>query len=395
MRVAIFVDINNIFYAVREAHGGARVNYEKLREWAARQGELVLAAAFMAYDPGHSEQIEFMNALGRIGFRVEAFPVRLENGGRQRHGNADVALAAQAVLHAARFDRMILVSGDGDFEPLIGLLQAQGKEVWVAAPRNALSAVLARRADRVFLLEELAEEIPGLIFRPEEAVPPPIPRAFPVLFGEPSGAELARLARRALQTLQDMIRAAGGQAIQISRLGDLAPELVRAADRYGGLRAVIAVALLENPVAHLRAEGHVWMIAPGPWPQTPDAPDPRPLAWSGLARLPDPAITGRILEALAAIPPEETFRNPEDLRLHLAGVLEGQTSQEAIRRVLAALRDAGILRREDDVLQWPREEEALRRAVEEVAARRIRNILEQAPREFREKALRALGLPVE
>ena len=60
--------------------------------------------------------------------------------------NADLDLAVDALLQSANLDRVLLVTGDGDFVQVVRALQNRGCRVEVVAFRN-VSAELRREAD--------------------------------------------------------------------------------------------------------------------------------------------------------------------------------------------------------------------------------------------------------
>jgi len=71
---------------------------------------------------------------------------RDERGGRVGKANADLDLAVDALLQSAKLDRILLVSGDGDFVRVVQAIQNKGCRVEVLAFRN-VSGELRREAD--------------------------------------------------------------------------------------------------------------------------------------------------------------------------------------------------------------------------------------------------------
>jgi branched-subunit amino acid ABC-type transport system permease component len=66
---------------------------------------------------------------------------------------ADMGIAVEAVEQGERAERLVLVSGDGDFAPLIRHLRRRGLVVEVASFSEGLSSELVQVADRVIPLD--------------------------------------------------------------------------------------------------------------------------------------------------------------------------------------------------------------------------------------------------
>lgn len=71
-KIAIFVDVQNIYYTSREVYG-RQFNYRKLWRRISTQGEIVSATAY-AIHRGDDQQIKFQDALKHIGFSVKLKP---------------------------------------------------------------------------------------------------------------------------------------------------------------------------------------------------------------------------------------------------------------------------------------------------------------------------------
>jgi uncharacterized LabA/DUF88 family protein len=115
-RIAIFVDVQNIYYTTREVYG-RQFNYRKFWEAASIGGEIVLANAY-ATDRGDEGQRKFQNALKHIGFTVKLKPFIQRRDGSAK-GDWDVGITIDVLEAAGDVDTMILLSGDGDFDMLL------------------------------------------------------------------------------------------------------------------------------------------------------------------------------------------------------------------------------------------------------------------------------------
>ena len=119
-RIAIFADVQNIYYTTRQAYG-RQFDYRSLWQRISTQGEIIYATAY-AIHRGDSQQLKFQNALKDIGFTVKLKPYIQRSDGSAK-GDWDVGIAIDALEVANEVDTMILLSGDGDFDLLLDTLK--------------------------------------------------------------------------------------------------------------------------------------------------------------------------------------------------------------------------------------------------------------------------------
>jgi uncharacterized LabA/DUF88 family protein len=122
MRVALFVDVQNIYYTTRQTFG-RQFNYRALWEAIEQRAEIVTAIAY-ATDRSDSAQQRFQSALRHIGFEVKLKPFIQRSDGSAK-GDWDVGITIDVLEHAADVDRVILLSGDGDFAILLNTIAAK------------------------------------------------------------------------------------------------------------------------------------------------------------------------------------------------------------------------------------------------------------------------------
>ncbi|WP_290699645.1 NYN domain-containing protein [Amphritea sp.] len=115
-RIAVFVDVQNIYYTTRQAYG-RQFNYRKLWQKISAEGEIVIANAY-AIHRGDDSQMKFQNALKHIGFNIKLKPYIQRSDGSAK-GDWDVGIAIDVMDTAPEVDTIILLSGDGDFDLLL------------------------------------------------------------------------------------------------------------------------------------------------------------------------------------------------------------------------------------------------------------------------------------
>lgn len=115
-KIALFVDVQNIYYTCREAYG-RQFNYRKLWQHLGYEGDIVLAVAY-AIHKGDDGQLKFQDALKHIGFKVKLKPFIQRSDGSAK-GDWDVGITIDIMEAASEVDTVILLSGDGDFDLLL------------------------------------------------------------------------------------------------------------------------------------------------------------------------------------------------------------------------------------------------------------------------------------
>jgi uncharacterized LabA/DUF88 family protein len=115
-RIALFVDVQNIYYTTREAYG-RQFNYRELWRRVSAQGHIVTANAY-AIARDDDNQRKFQDALRHIGFTIKFKPFIQRSDGTSK-GDWDVGITIDIMETAKDVDTVILLSGDGDFDLLL------------------------------------------------------------------------------------------------------------------------------------------------------------------------------------------------------------------------------------------------------------------------------------
>ena len=96
------------------------------------------------------EENTFFDALGHIGYEIKSKDLQVFYGGHKK-GDWDVGITTDAIEIASKLDAVVLVSGDGDFIPLVRHLKhAKGCRVEVMSFQKSTSSKLMEEADEFF-----------------------------------------------------------------------------------------------------------------------------------------------------------------------------------------------------------------------------------------------------
>jgi uncharacterized LabA/DUF88 family protein len=144
LRVGAFVDTQNLYHSAKNLYK-AKVNFKAVLKAVTDGRELVRAFAYVVRTESGEEK-GFIDALEKAGYEIKAKDLQIFPGGFKK-GDWDVGIAVDAIRLSDNLDVIIVVSGDGDFRPLVEFLQFKGKIVEVAGFRKSTSAKIIEEAD--------------------------------------------------------------------------------------------------------------------------------------------------------------------------------------------------------------------------------------------------------
>lgn len=121
------------------------VPVKKIRDWLEKfikkEGRKWDEAKLILFSR-HLQRVKFYLKLQEFGYDLFLKPVKLyyqEDGSTQRKANCDVEMAFYLMKEKDNFNKIVFMSGDGDFLPVLKHLKETGKEVVVLSrgPRTA------------------------------------------------------------------------------------------------------------------------------------------------------------------------------------------------------------------------------------------------------------------
>ncbi len=159
-RLGVFIDIQNLYHSAKNLYGG-RVNYTELMRQLVDSRRLVRAIAYVVKsDPSTGEE-SFFEALEKAGIELRSKDIQIFPGGMKK-ADWDVGMAVDAIRMADMVDAITLVTGDGDFVPLVEYLKwGLGRNVEIAAFGRTTSSKLREVADVFHDIEKM----PRVVFK--------------------------------------------------------------------------------------------------------------------------------------------------------------------------------------------------------------------------------------
>ena len=144
-RVGVFIDTQNLYHSAKNLYH-ARCNFGNILKDAVAGRRLIRARAY-AVTTETGEEKGFFEALEKIGIEMRLKDLQVFSGGAKK-ADWDVGLAVDAITAAPSLDTVVLITGDGDFVPLVQYLQMHnGCQVEVVSFGRSTSAKLKEATD--------------------------------------------------------------------------------------------------------------------------------------------------------------------------------------------------------------------------------------------------------
>ena len=151
-RVGIFIDAQNLYHSAKNLYK-RKVNFGSIIKEALAGRKLIRAIAYVITSEAGDEK-NFFDALTKMGVETKTKDLQVFTGGAKK-GDWDVGLAVDAITMAPKLDAIIILSGDGDFIPLVEYLQIHsGIQVEVVSFGKSSSGKLREACDDFMDLSE-------------------------------------------------------------------------------------------------------------------------------------------------------------------------------------------------------------------------------------------------
>lgn len=143
-RVGVFIDVQNMYYSAKNLFN-AKVNFGNILETAVEKRKLIRSSAYVVKTKTGEEKT-FFEALEKLGLEIREKELMVYGGTKK--ADWDVGICIDTISMADRLDVIVLVSGDGDFVPLVQYLKMnKGCRVETISFRETTSSKLIEAAD--------------------------------------------------------------------------------------------------------------------------------------------------------------------------------------------------------------------------------------------------------
>jgi uncharacterized LabA/DUF88 family protein len=155
-RVGVFIDAQNLYHSAKNIYH-SKVNFGQIVKDAVGERSLIRAMAYVITTEAGDEKA-FFEALTKMGIETKTKDLQIFGSGAKK-ADWDVGLAIDAVKLAPKLDAVILVTGDGDFVPLVEYLQTnEGCQVEVVSFGKSTSSKLREAVDDFFDLDQAPQK---------------------------------------------------------------------------------------------------------------------------------------------------------------------------------------------------------------------------------------------
>lgn len=157
LTVFAYIDGNNLKLGIEAL--GWKLNFKKFRIYLREKYNVSTAYLFIGYVPTNQD---LYSSLQKAGFVLVFKPTLPDKDGEVK-GNVDADLVLQVMIDYkdGNFDKVIVISSDGDFYSLVKYLYEQGKLLAVMSPYvKTCSALLKKSAkEKIIFMDNLRKKL--------------------------------------------------------------------------------------------------------------------------------------------------------------------------------------------------------------------------------------------
>ncbi len=154
-QVYAFIDSQNVYKGVQS--NGWKLDWQKFRIFLKDKYKVDKAFIFIGYV---SKYQKLYSLLQEIGYILVFKPTITSKDGEVK-GNVDAELIVECWRREREYDKAIIITGDGDFSPLVEILKDKDKFDRVIAPNRKYSSSLLRKAagKKMLFVEDLKNKV--------------------------------------------------------------------------------------------------------------------------------------------------------------------------------------------------------------------------------------------
>jgi uncharacterized LabA/DUF88 family protein len=136
-KVAVYIDAGNLFYVQKTL--GIQVDFLKFKKIFPKKTDFYY---FTAYNPKKSSQMKFFSWLATNGYTLVTRKLEYARYGLK--GNVDTEITLHLATEGLLYQSIILLSGDGDFVPVVHYLRKHDKTVYTLSTKGHMKESLLK-----------------------------------------------------------------------------------------------------------------------------------------------------------------------------------------------------------------------------------------------------------
>lgn len=158
-KTKIYIDGANIFYTQRQI--GWNISWIKVKKYLSKNSQIIEIRYYTGVKKNDAKMSKYLNYFDKIGITTVIKPIKIikTSNGSIFKSNFDVEMTTDILLDRIFIDKIILFTGDSDFNYLIKKLKDLGKYIVIYSSRKMLSWELKLNASQYIFLEDIKNEI--------------------------------------------------------------------------------------------------------------------------------------------------------------------------------------------------------------------------------------------
>ena len=161
-RIAIFIDNSNIFNGFRKYN--IKADYEKLKHIITGDRELQNICLYegIVYPMSPEKKKWYNDLINQSGYEIKAsFDKIASSGTIEKKVDIQIAIDIVSLAYEDAYDIAVLVSGDGDFVPILKKIRELEKVVEIWAFKYSLAKAISEELDQcnIHYLDEILNEL--------------------------------------------------------------------------------------------------------------------------------------------------------------------------------------------------------------------------------------------
>ena len=144
-----FIDSNNVHQGTQDS--GWKLDYLKFRNYLKTKYNVEKAYLFIGYIPTNSSLYKRLQEFGYTLIFKPVLEIK-KNGKTEYKGNVDAEMVLHAIININKYNKAVIVSGDGDFYCLIEYLDEQNKLKKILTPNKKYSSLIRKYSNYILPL---------------------------------------------------------------------------------------------------------------------------------------------------------------------------------------------------------------------------------------------------
>lgn len=151
----VFIDAQNVYKGAKSQNWD--LDWQKFRVYLADKYRVDKVFLFIGFLSQYQNLYSMLQESGYI----LIFKPTITRGDGEVKGNVDAELIVECWRREKEYDKAIIVTGDGDFTPLVTILKDKQKFAMVIAPNLKYSSSLLRKAagSKILFMDEIKAKV--------------------------------------------------------------------------------------------------------------------------------------------------------------------------------------------------------------------------------------------